>query len=138
VAGALLLAVGVVGLLWPLLGFPRVVAPVVTLVSLKLPPILIAIGAVVVGRSAIALHHEDSYARRILTLGEATLWTGLVLFLLGWSLLMVLSIVDSRGLGIFGVIIWMDCFPAGVALLVAGGLIQIMALKRSKEGRTPL
>jgi hypothetical protein len=130
--GALLL---VVGLLLPVLMFlhlvpaPLVPVLVLALVTLKLPPILVAIGAVLLGSSAVALHDEVSHPLRILTLGKATLGTGFVLLLLGWSLPGVLQSVDRAGLGFFGFIMCMGCIPAGTALLILGALI--MAAERS-------
>jgi hypothetical protein len=113
----------VAGLLSPVLMFLRLMPPVLFFASLKLAPILIAIGAVLLRGSAVALGRADSHPPRILTLGEATLRTGLVLLLLGWSLPKVIRSVD-QGLGMLGTFIEMDSLPAGLALLILGACIQ--------------
>lgn len=121
----------VAGLLSPVLMFLRLMPPMLFLVSLKLAPILIAIGAVLVRGSVVALDRADSHPPRILTLGEATLRTGLVLLLLGWSLPKVIRSVD-QGLGMLGTFIEMDSLPAGLALVGLGALI--LATERSQPG----
>ncbi len=131
-AGALLL---VVGLLLPVLWFLHLMPPSLVLVPLKLPPILVAIGAVLLGSSAIALDREISHSLRTLTLGKATLGTGVVLQLLGCYLPGVLQSVDRAGLGFFGFIMCMDCIPAGLALLVLGAFILATEWVR-EQGRS--
>jgi hypothetical protein len=125
--GALLL---VIGLLLPVLMFLCPV-PLMPFLVLKLAPILIAIGAVLLRGSAVALGRADSHPPRILTLGEATLETGLVLLLLFWSLPKVIRSVD-QGLGMLGTIVEMDNFPTGLALVGLGALI--LATERSQHG----
>jgi hypothetical protein len=116
-----------VGLAWPVLTFmglmPSALLVVSATASWMLSPILMAVGGVLLGRSAVAVRREVSHPLRMLALGKATLWTGFVLLLLGWSLLTVLPSVN-QGLGLIGLVIWMECFPAGLALLVVGALIN--------------
>jgi hypothetical protein len=128
-AGALLLAVGV---LWPVLAWTHLVPMLFPLVSIKLPPILVAIGAVLLWRSAGALERDAPRSRTILTLGEATIGTGVALFFLGRFLFSVLSSFDRQGLGFFGFIMGMDCPAAGLALFVVGALIRIAEARRGR------
>jgi hypothetical protein len=119
--GALLL---VVGLVLPVLIFSHIIGSrLFFILSFKLSPILIALGAVLLRNSVVALRCDVSIPLRILTLGRATVRTGFVLFLLGWCLPVILRTLD-RGLGMLGTLIGMDVLPAGLALLIVGVLIQ--------------
>ena len=118
----------VIGLVLPVLLFAGPVPLIVLTLSFKLPPILIAVGVVLVRSSAVALRLPVSHAPRGLSLGEATLRIGFVLLLLGWFLPKVLQALDSR-LGFSGTLICLDSIPAGLVLLVLGAMIQTIEVR---------
>jgi hypothetical protein len=118
--GALSLVIGVV---LPVLVFLRLLPPILLTFSYKLPPILVAVGVVLLRSSAAALRRPVTHPLRVLSVGESSLRMGFVLLLLGWLLPPALRALD-RGLGFFGFVIWMESVPAGLVLLVLGAMIQ--------------
>jgi hypothetical protein len=123
--GALSLAIGLV---LPVLFFLRLLPPILILplsltFSFSLPPILLAVGLVLLRSSAAALRRSIPHPPRVLSVGEATLRMGFVLLLEAWFLPAALRGLD-QGLGMFGTFIWMESFPAGLVLLVLGAMIQ--------------
>jgi hypothetical protein len=128
--GAFLLVAGV---LWLVLLLLRLIpSPAFLLASIKVPPVLIAIGAVLLRNSAVAVRREAANPLTTLTLGKATFRTGLVLLLLSYALPMAIRQVD-QGLGMFGTIIEMDCFPAGLALVILGKFIEVVEPSTPRE-----
>jgi hypothetical protein len=122
--GALLLVAGLIAPVPLLLHLAR---PAPLLAEIRLSPIFVAIGVVLLQASVVALHPASAERPRILTLGEATLRMGLVLLVLGCLLPAALFAVDSRGMGgMLAVIIGMDSLPAGVATLALGFAIWVM------------
>ncbi len=89
----------------------------------KMPPILTALGAVLLLRSIVAAGRVGDDRASASTLGEATLGMGFVLLLLGCSAPLASS-GPGRLPGFLGLILRLDCVPAGLALLILGALIR--------------
>ena len=106
--GAMLL---VAGLTLPALMFVRHVPSGLSVVSLKLTPILIAAGVVLLRSSVVALRRAALHPPSFLTLGQAALATGLVLLLLGCSASLLHLSGGVRGLVFLGPSCESTAFP---------------------------
>jgi hypothetical protein len=121
-----------VGLLCPTLTFtglarttfPGLLAWLVTIEVYGIPLILAAIGAVLIGESALALRLERSDPSRTLTLGQATFETGLGLLLMSYFAFPLLAGIDRAGLGFLLFVYRVQGVPARLTLLALGALIR--------------
>ena len=126
--GAVLLALGVVSIIIFIQSGDRL-PQAVGFLALKLSPILIALGIVLVRSSTVTLHSGESDSPGILTLGNATCRTGVVLCwmaFLALAVLMVGMIVPKILWKADFVLIFLviDCLTEGLALIALGTWIQ--------------